>query len=263
MLIIRLWMMLVVAALVGALVVPSAQASMEVRYVALGDSYSAGLGVAGSYTGGACERSGGAFPALWSAAHPRAQALFVACSGADTASVIRLQVPALTAATTLVSVTVGGNDVGFSTIMSTCALHGTAACKDAVDSAEGITRNALPGRLDATYQAIRARAPAARVVVLSYPLFYQLHVWFCIGLSEAARAKVDEGIDLIDDTIAAAAARAGFTFADVRGAFVGHQLCSGSKWLHAADLADLQKSYHPTGTGQANAYLPAFTAAAS
>ncbi len=253
--------------LVGALVLavlaaPAAAAAVPTRYVALGDSYSSGLGAGTSYTGGGCDRSSGAFSALWTAAHAPASYTSLACAGATTSGITTSQVPSVPADTTLISITAGGNDVGFSTIMTTCALRGTTACTAAVDQAETLATTSLPGQLDATYRAIAAKAPGARVVVLDYPAFYQLHTWFCVGLSETSRAKIDDGIDLVDSQLAAAAGRAGFTFAEVRPAFVGHQLCSGSKWLHAVDLADLEESYHPTATGHAQAYLPAFTAAA-
>ena len=246
----------------AVLAAPAASAATPARYVALGDSYSSGLGAGSSYTGGSCDRSSGAFSALWAAAHSPAAYLSLACAGATTAGVVSSQLPALPSDTTLVSITAGGNDVGFRTIITTCALQGTSACTAAVDRAEAVATSALPGQLDSTYRAIAAKAPGARVVVLGYPTFYQLHVWFCVGLSETSRAKIDEGIDLVDRQLAAAAARRGFTFADVPSAFTGHQLCSGSKWLHATDLAHLAESYHPTATGQAQGYLPAFTAAA-
>ena len=252
-----------ISALAAAVVAaPAAAAAAPARYVALGDSYSAGLGAGSSYTGGSCDRSSGAFSALWAAAHAPTTFTSLACAGATTSSVTSGQLPGLPADTTLVSITAGGNDVGFTTIMTTCALQGSTACTAAVNRAEAIAATSLPGQLDTTYRAIAAKAPGARVVVLDYPTFYQLHTWFCVGLSETSRAKIDEGIDRVDGQLAAAAGRAGFTFVDVRSAFAGHQLCSGSKWLHAVDLADLSESYHPTATGQAQGYLPAFTAAA-
>ncbi|MET3805898.1 lysophospholipase L1-like esterase [Nakamurella sp. UYEF19] len=232
-----------------------------VRYVALGDSYSSGLGAGSSYTGGSCDRSGGAFSALWSASHAPASYTSLACAGATTATVMSSQLPSVASTTTLISITAGGNDVGFANIMTTCALHGTSDCVAAVNDAENAANMSLPAQLDRTYSAISSAAPAAKVVVLSYPLFYQLHVWYCVGLSETSRTKIDEGINLVDDLTAAAAGRHGFTFADVRSAFAGHQLCSGSKWLHAVDLAHIQESYHPTASGQQNAYLPVFSAA--
>ena len=60
--------------------------------------------------------------------------------------------------------------------------------------------------------------------------------------------------------ISSAASRHGFTFGDVRSAFVGHQLCSGgTKWLHALNFTDLDESYHPTAAGQSGGYLPVLT----
>ena len=259
---VRVLLVTVVTVLLVSLAVGPARAAGVVRYVALGDSYSAGLGAGGTTDGGVCSRSSDAFPALWSSTHAPASYTSAACAGATTSSVVSNQLAALSGDTTLISITVGGNDVGFSSIMTTCALQGTTACVAAVGQAESLATGTLPGRLDATYQAISAAAPAARVVVASYPLFYQLHTWFCFGLSGSSRAAIDQGIDVVDGQIAAAAARHGFVFADVRPAFVGHQLCSGNKWLHAVDLADLAESYHPTGAGQADGYLPVFTAAA-
>ncbi len=258
---IRLLVLLACTSL-SALVALPAAAATPARYVALGDSYSSGLGAGNDDTGGSCDRSAAAFSALWAAAVGPVSYLSLACAGATTSGVTSGQVPAIPVDTTLISITAGGNDVGFSTIMTTCALHGTTACVAAVNTAEQTATTVLPGRLDTTYSAISARAPGARVVVLGYPLFYQLDNWFCVGLSAASRAKIDEGINLVDGVLAAAAARHGFVFADVRPAFVGHQLCSGSKWLHSVDLADLAESYHPTADGQRLGYLPAFTSAA-
>ena len=245
-----------------AMAAPAA-ASSSVNYVALGDSYSSGVG-AGNYiaSSGSCDRSTNAYSALWAAAHAPASYNSVACSGATTTTVNNTQLSALSAATTLVSITIGGNDAGFSNIMETCVLDGTSACVAAVQQAENFGNTTLPGLLDTTYNGIRSHAPNATVVVLGYPVFYQLGT-FCIGLSSTSRAKIDEGINLIDGIIGAAAARHGFTFGDVRNIFVGHQLCSGgTKWLHALNFTDLTESYHPTAAGQSGGYLPVFTSAA-
>ena len=255
----------VVSLLVGALVflgaVPAAADPWPAgpAYVALGDSYSAGVGAGGPSDG--CGRTPQAYPALWAAANVPVAFVSLACSGATVAGVADDQVPGLSPDTTLVSVTVGGNDVGFSTIMQTCALHRNSDCQAAVAAAQDTARTVLPGRLDALYTAISARAPRARVVVLGYPDFYRLHVWYCVGLGGSSRARIDDGIDVLDQVLADAAVAHGFTFADVRPTFADHQLCSGHKWLHAVDLAHLTESYHPTADGQAQGYLAAFTAA--
>ena len=107
-----------VLAAAGALVLPFAVApaasASSVNYVALGDSYSSGVG-AGSYTSssGSCDRSTNAYSQLWANANDPASYISVACSGATTSTVISSQLSALSASTTLVSITVGGNDVGF------------------------------------------------------------------------------------------------------------------------------------------------------
>ncbi|WP_307812751.1 hypothetical protein [Micromonospora coerulea] len=60
-----------------------------------------------------------------------------------------------------------------------------------------------------------------------------------------------------------AARAAGFTFADVRSAFLGHQLCSyGEKWLHALNYTNIGISYHPTAAGQSGGYYPVFRSVA-
>ena len=249
-------------AAVGAavFVATPADAASSVHYVALGDSYASGLG-AGSLisSSGSCDRSTNAASALWATAHAPASYTSVACAGATTTSLNSSQLSALTASTTLVTVTIGGNDVGFANIMETCALDGTTQCVAAVQSAENFAQTTLPGRLDTTYNGIRSHAPNAHVVVLDYPVFYQLGT-FCVGLSATSHSKIDEGINLLDGVISSAASRHGFTFGDVRSAFVGHQLCSGgTKWLHALNFTDLNESYHPTAAGQSGGYLPVLT----
>ncbi len=253
------------AAAIGILIaaVP-ANAASNVHYVALGDSYSSGVG-AGSYisSSGSCDRSPNAYSALWAAAHSPATYTSVACSGATTSTVISSQLSALSSSTTLVSITIGGNDVGFANIMETCALDGTSSCVAAVQSAENYAQSTLPGSLNTVYNDIRSHAPNARVVVLDYPVFYQLGT-FCIGLSSTSHAKIDEGINLVDGVISTAASQHGFTFSDVRSSFAaGHQLCgSGTNWLHSLNITDITESYHPTAAGQSGGYLPAFTTAA-
>ena len=81
-------------------------------------------------------------------------------------------------------------------------------------------------------------------------------------IGPATRAKLDEGINLLDGIIQTAASQHGFVFGDVRSIFVGHQLCSGSDWLHALNIFDISESYHPTADGQSKGYLPVFTSSA-
>lgn len=250
-------------ALAPLLAAGAASAQSSVHYVALGDSYSSGLG-AGSYlpASGSCDQSSLAYPARWAGANQPASYLSEACAGATTSDVLSSQVGALSAATTLVSITIGGNDVGFASVMATCVLLPTGSCVSAIDHAENLVATQLPGELDAVLTAIRADAPNARVVVLDYPDFYDLaRSSSCIGLSTTDRTDLNQGADQLDSAIAAAAGRHGDVFKDVRSYFTGHEICDSSSWLHSVNLLDISESYHPTAAGQA-AYDQAFASAA-
>ncbi|HYY18993.1 MAG TPA: SGNH/GDSL hydrolase family protein [Streptosporangiaceae bacterium] len=234
-----------------------------VRYVALGDSYSAGTG-AGPYTraGRGCERSASAYPRLWASQHAPASFTSVACAGATAATVLDHQLSALSARTTLVSLTIGGNDVGFSHVMETCVLAWDSACADAVTTAEKSIATTLPGQLDSVLRAIRAHAPRARIVLLGYPDLYDLsRSAGCLGIGTTKRTALNQGADALDRALSAAAARHGDTFADVRADFAGHQICDGRTGYLNAITFPLDNSYHPTAAGQRYGYLPALTAA--
>jgi lysophospholipase L1-like esterase len=239
-----------------------AGAQSAVRYVALGDSYSAGDG-AGAYYGGSCGESANAYPALWAAAHDPAGYAAKTCDGATTSSVISGQLSALSTSTTLVSITIGGNDVGFSSVMETCVLLPTSSCVSAINTAEGKMSTRLPGELDNVLAAISADAPNARVVVLDYPRLYDTAKTSCIGLSSTDRIDLNQGADQLDSQIRAAADRHGDYFADVRPAFAGHEICDSGSWLNSVNWLDLGASYHPNAAGQADGYLPVFSAYAA
>lgn len=227
-------------------------------YVALGDSYSSGAG-AGDYLPGrvACKRSSRAYPVLWAAAHHITSFAFPACNGAGTNDVLTGQLTPLGPGTRLVTLTAGGRDAGFSAVMATCALGGTPLCLSAISHARSTMDGSLPAGLDRLYSAIRDRAPAAHVVVLGYPHLYHLRGTCRAGLQDSARAAIDDAVDHLDTVIAKRAADHGFTFADVRAAFTGHEICSPSPWLHSVDLLAITESYHPTAPGQSRGYLPA------
>ncbi|MFI0787975.1 SGNH/GDSL hydrolase family protein [Streptomyces lydicus] len=248
-------------ALTGASAAASAQLPTATGYVALGDSYSSGVG-AGSYdsSSGSCKRSTRSYPALWNAAHTPSSFAFTACSGARTGDVVSGQLGPLNASTGLVSITIGGNDAGFADTMTTCALQGESACLARVAQARTYIDNTLPGRLDTVYSAIAQKAPNARVVVLGYPRFYKIGGSCIAGLSDTSRSAINAAADAINGVTAKRAADHGFGFADVTSTFTGHELCSGSAWLHSVTYP-VDESYHPTSAGQSGGYLPVFASA--
>jgi lysophospholipase L1-like esterase len=225
-------------------------------YVALGDSYSAGVG-AGSYdsASGACKRSTKAHPALWAAAHAPASFAFTACSGARTGDVLANQLGPLNAGTGLVSISIGGNDAGFADVMSTCVLPGESNCLSRVAQARTFVTNELPAKLDQVYSAIKAKSPTAHVAVLGYPRFYKLNGTCFAGLTEAERSAINNASDYLNSITRQRAVSHGFAFGDVAPAFTGHELCSGSAWLNSVTFP-VDESYHPNAAGQSGGYLP-------
>lgn len=243
----------------------SAQASSTAAaggYVALGDSYSSGVG-SGSYisSSGDCKRSTKAYPYLWNAAHSPSSFAFTACSGAKTDDVLANQLGSLNSSTSLVSISIGGNDAGFSDVMTTCVLQSDSSCLSRINTARAYVANTLPGKLDTVYDSIRAKAPSARVVVIGYPRFYLLGQ-SCLGLSETKRSAINDAADYMNATIKTRVAAHGFVFGDVRSTFTGHEICSADSWLHSVDWLDIGESYHPTASGQSGGYLPVLTNAA-
>jgi lysophospholipase L1-like esterase len=203
-----------------ALAAPTSAEAAGANYVALGDSYSSGVGTGNYYAdSGACERSPQSYPALWAAGHSASSFTFAACSGAKTGDVLNNQLGGLSAATTLVSITIGGNDAGFTTVLTNCITQSDSGCRTSVTNAENFANNTLPGLLDNTYNAIRGRAPNASVVVLGYPRFYHLGGGCLFGLSDTKRGYINEGADVLDTVISSAAGRHSFGFADARNAF--------------------------------------------
>ncbi|PWW64658.1 SGNH/GDSL hydrolase family protein [Actinokineospora spheciospongiae] len=230
------------------------------RYVALGDSYSSGLG-AGSYgSSGNCKRSSNSYAQLWANAHAPSSFAFVACSGAVTSDVTNNQLSALTSTTALVTISVGGNDAGFANVMTDCNLGSDSACVAGNNAAQNFARTTLPGRLNTVYSQIRTRAPSARVVVMGYPRIYKLGGSCAIGLSETKRAAINQSSDVLASVISSAASAHGFTFVDGRNAFAGHEICaSGTRWINSVSLP-IAESYHPNSAGQNGGYYAALRA---
>ncbi|MFF3289946.1 SGNH/GDSL hydrolase family protein [Streptomyces sp. NPDC003023] len=250
-----------VLALTGAGPAQADTTAQSLDYVALGDSYSSGVG-AGSYdsASGNCKRSTRAFPKLWANSNSPSSFAFTACSGARTGDVTASQLGPLSSATDLVSITVGGNDAGFADVMTTCVLQSESTCINRINQAKAYVDTTLPGKLDQVYSAISAKAPAARVVVLGYPRFYKLGGSCVAGLSENERRAINDAADHLNTATAKRAADHGYTFGSVVGTFTGHEICSGSSWLHSVNWLNIGESYHPTAAGQSGGYLPVFNA---
>ncbi|MDR7326850.1 SGNH/GDSL hydrolase family protein [Catenuloplanes niger] len=231
-------------------------------YVALGDSFASGVG-APPYleSSGACLRSEDSYPRTWARIHSDFTLRDMTCSGATIADVRAGQMGALGARTTLVTITVGGNDDGFTNTVRTCLTGTDADCKAATDLAAHYARTTLADDLAALYTDIRARAPHARVLVLGYPRLVAEGTGSCgaVGLSAAKRQQVTHNADHLAAGIADAAGRAGVRFVEMRLPFLGHEACTTpmkNEWIHgvSADVTKHVQIFHPKRYGHAVVY---------
>ena len=240
-----------------AAALPLAAQAASPSYVALGDSYSSGTGTRTYINDGtSCQRSVYAYPSLISAA--RGYALnFRACSGAKVADVQNTQLTPLSATTAYVSLSVGGNDAGFASVLTTCAQPSWASnCYGAIDKAQSFIRTTLPGRLSTLYAAIRSKAPNAKVVIVGYPRIFNgedcnAFTWF----SPTEESRLNATADLLNSTTSSAAAAKGFTFANPTSRFIGHAVCDDVEWINGLSNP-VSESYHPKVSGHRDGYTP-------
>lgn len=238
-----------------ALTLMAAPASAASSYVALGDSYSSGVGTRTYISDGTtCQRSVYAYPSLLAAAKGLTLN-FRACSGATVADVTNSQLGALTTATTHVTITVGGNDAGFAPVLTECAKPAWMSdCNGAIDKAQSTIRYVLPSRLSTLFASIRTKAPHAKVVVVGYPRIFDgidcnALTWF----SSYEMYRLNQTADLLNSTSSAQASARGLVFANPTSRFVGHAVCDSAEWINGLS-SPLTESYHPKVAGHRDGY---------
>lgn len=249
--------------LAAAAATPAAAAPQpRTSIAALGDSYAAGYGIALPSAQNPCAQSAKAYPLKLSPG--RADVEFLACSGATTMSntdmpinTVLAQLEGISPDAQIVTLTVGGNDIGWAPTILSCLSADTEqealACQLALAAAPGkIT--ALGGDIASLVVMIKAQAPDAKVFVTGYPLLFQpTSTNACAAYPVETQVLLGTFDDLamgLNAAIEAGAERADATFVDVTDEFAGHGLCDADdSWLFADNL-------HPTVAGQ-NAYARA------
>ncbi|HTZ26124.1 MAG TPA: GDSL-type esterase/lipase family protein [Streptosporangiaceae bacterium] len=249
---------------VGQVLAVAGQASRTM--VSMGDSYSSGEANppfdAGTNTpSDQCHRSADAWPRLLAAADPTVSLeALVACSGATTEDITTntldteqpqiAQLKAMPQQPQIITITIGGDNVGFESVLAYCLL---TSCGARLTAAHNYIENTLPGLLDSTYRAIHAAAPQAKVYVVGYPRIFPLYQWethHCGWLTPAKRNTLNGlGVQL-DKVIASAAAQAGFRFVSTWNAFSTHELCTAQSWLYPIGDTPIAYDAHPLLKGQ-------------
>ncbi|MCD2191952.1 SGNH/GDSL hydrolase family protein [Actinomycetospora endophytica] len=240
------------------------------RYVNMGDSYSAGAGIVPPAPGAppACAQSS----LNWGhdlAAARGYQLTDVSCSGAETKDYTTSQYPgvapqlnALSSTTRLVTMTIGGNDNGV--FVGTIQKCGTAAartagqgspCKDMYGNSfvDTINNSTYPN-LVATLTKVRAKAPHARVAISGY-LQILPPTTGCYPIMPIASGDVpylDNIQATLNSAVKRAAARTGVTFIDVSTISAGHDACKpvGTRWVEPILGSTNFVPVHPNALGE-------------
>jgi lysophospholipase L1-like esterase len=224
------------------------------RYVAMGSSYAAGPGI-GPYQEGAparCARSTRNY-ASQLAAKRGLGLVDASCSGATTAAVLQpwrelpAQIDAVTPDTALVTVTIGGNDIGLvgGLYGASCRKLGEANCGPETTPTEA-DYAALKAAMTDIVATIHARAPKARIVLVEYPTILPAQ-GVCAATpmtdadADAARIKASRLL-----TITREAAKAGgATVIAASEITQAHDACAAEPWMNGYP-APGAAPYHPT-----------------
>ncbi|MGY0020791.1 SGNH/GDSL hydrolase family protein [Streptomyces sp. cg35] len=254
------------------LTVPAQATPQPLPYVALGDSYSAASGVLPLDPSASllCARSTANYPHVI-AERTGAALKDVTCGGAQTKDFAGSQYPgvapqldALGADTRLVTMTIGGNDNNtfISTILA-CASAGIASagqghpCKSLYGDKFGddIDTKTYPA-VKAALQAVRNKAPQARVAILGYPWIMPAKAQAgCFVKMPIASGDVPYVRDIqihLNSAVQRAAAETGATYVDLSRASEGHDACqaTGKRWVEPALFGTNFVPVHPNALGE-------------
>ena len=245
-------------------------------YVALGDSYVAGPLIPNQSTNPpGCLRSDHNYASLVRTQIKVTKFRDVSCSGATTDDLFATQdlqfgadnppqLDALDRQTKVVTLGIGGNDIGFTDIVVNCSTQNPTGpgCKSTYvhDGRDELSeRIAAAGvKVDRSLAAINARAPRATVFMVGYPTVLPNTGTGCYptvpvlpGDVVYLRAKVRE----LNATLQARAEAAGATYIDLARPSIGHDFCQlpTRKWVEGITPTAPAAPVHPNAAGMQGA----------
>jgi lysophospholipase L1-like esterase len=263
-------------------VTPMAAASLHGSYVALGDSYTAGPDIP-YLTGptGGCGQSTSSYPYIVA----RSLGLRLTDMSCGSATITSLtasqptgdgtnpaQLSALSKATRLVTLGIGGNDVGWTGIITRCteldlipalmpgsATAGLTPCQDYyTPGGTDLIRQrirAVAGQLAQALTQIRQRAPHARVYVVGYPDLFPAAGGACahtLGITAGDIAFLNTEELRLNAMLQQNARAAGDGYADTYTASMGHNACTpeASRWIEPLIPTAPAAPLHPNAVGE-------------
>ena len=243
-------------------------------YVALGDSYTSGPLIP-LQSGGLCLRSSVNYASL-TAADLGYSLVDASCAGATTDNMAQDQtdfgsvinppeLDALTGGTSLVTLGIGGNDIGFSDIIETCAgesltdpfgdpcaAHYTVGGTDQLLAAI----HATGPKVAAVLREIHQRSPHAAVYVVGYPDILPEDsdgCWPIVPIAYGDVAYLRQTETELNAMLAGEADANGATYVDTYTPTVGHDVCQpvGVKWIEGLIPTSPAAPFHPNALGEA------------
>jgi lysophospholipase L1-like esterase len=248
---------------------PSHGATPHLRYVALGDSYSAGSGILPpDPTSPLCLRSTNNYPHVI-AAEIGARLTDVTCGAAETSDYTSSQYPgvapqldALHRGTQLVTMTIGGNNNNtFIDAIVDCGAAGLSTlgqgspCKDRYGKSfvRAIRQKSYPALVKAL-RAVRHRAPHARVAILGYPwILPQAKGCFVkMPIAQGDVPYLRNVQAVLNGAVRRAAAATGATYVDFSTVSEGHDACQpeGVRWIEPVLQGTNPVVVHPNALGE-------------
>lgn len=245
------------------------------EYVAMGDSYTAAPQLppqTTKLTPSQCGQSAVNYPHLVARQIHPASFSDRSCTGATLAdlsgaqkvsgTVNQPQGTDLGSATKLVTLTIGGNDIPLTELLSQCLQQASA---DRPCDAEVIASQAgetfqrsfkeLADNLPKMFAAIDQRSPSARVFLLGYPQILAPGDAACVErtyFTPAAMTYVDRQILRLNAVLKRAAVAAGQYYVDTYGPSLGHDACESdrTRWVEPVKAAFGAYPFHPNPRGE-------------
>lgn len=282
----RMAAVLGVTALLVATPLTAQAAPAPLVYVAMGDSFAAGSLVLPAKELLTCARSAVNYASLIAADLEPAVFRDVTCGAAETthfanpqsgiiAGTAAPQYDALSADTTLVTVGIGGNDIGLVGLAVSCVNllpEGVGKSCKAANTAGGVDK--LAQKIDAfapTYgtviEEIRERAPRAKVLMVGYPTGIKKGgCWPVVPVWGVDADYLQAALTRLNLRMAQQASAHGATYVDLATPSVGHDMCKSiaTRWIEGLIPSPVTNGLvplHPNAAGLRNAVLPVLAAA--
>lgn len=241
-------------------------------YVALGDSYTAGpLILNQSLEPLGCLRSDRNYPRIAKPQIKAAKFVDVSCSGAQTEDLFNQQgvtpgpnppqFDALSSSTKVVTIGIGGNDIGFSGIVQNCATLDpfSSGCRgDYLVNGRDLLREriaATAADIDAVLVETKRRAPRAKVFLVGYPTIIPETgngCWPTVPIVAGDVSYLRGVAKALNTMLQERAVANGAYYVDTATSSIGHDMCSSSRWVEAIIPTRDAAPVHPNAAGMRN-----------